>query len=207
MKVFLSWSGTRSKFIAEALRWWLPRVIQSVRPWMSDEDISAGSRWLSNVSSELSEAKLGIICVTPENKNNPWLLFEAGALSKVIDQAHVCPFLIDLTPGQLAGPLSQFQANQVSFRRLSRVPKVDSQPFLIPFVCRPRSNSLRTSSAGLLPRRRPVNTGRPCRSPRRSRRRPTRALSRRRSHGKPLRNLLSGSGRSGSRRRSLRRGR
>jgi type II restriction/modification system DNA methylase subunit YeeA len=26
MKVFLSWSGTRSKFIAEALRWWLPQT-------------------------------------------------------------------------------------------------------------------------------------------------------------------------------------
>ncbi len=88
---------------------------------MSDEDISAGSRWLSNVSSELSEAQLGIICVTPENQNNPWLLFEAGALSKVIDQAHVCPFLIDLTPGQLAGPLSQFQANQVSFEGTSKI--------------------------------------------------------------------------------------
>jgi hypothetical protein len=81
---------------------------------MSDTDISAGSRWLNNVSSELSEAQFGIICVTPENQNNPWLLFEAGALSKVIDQTHVCPLLINLTPGQLAGPLSQFQANQIT---------------------------------------------------------------------------------------------
>ena len=114
MKVFLSWSGPRSKFISETLRWWLPRVIQSVKPWMSDQDISAGSRWLKDVSSELSEARLGIICVTPENQNNPWLLFEAGALSKVFDQAHVCPFLIGLTPTQLVGPLSQFQASEVS---------------------------------------------------------------------------------------------
>jgi hypothetical protein len=114
MKVFLSWSGSRSKFVSEILRWWLPRVIQSIRPWMSDEDISAGSRWLANVSNELSETHLGIICVTAENQNNPWLLFEAGSLSKVIDQSHVCPFLIDLTPSQLVGPLSQFQANQVN---------------------------------------------------------------------------------------------
>ena len=114
MKIFLSWSGTRSKFVADVLRGWLPLVIQSVKPWMSDTDISAGSRWLNNVSSELSEAKLGIICVTPENQNNPWLLFEAGALSKVIDHSHVCPLLLDLTPGQLAGPLSQFQANQIT---------------------------------------------------------------------------------------------
>lgn len=114
MKVFLSWSGPRSRFIAETLRTWIPRVIQSVKPWMSDEDISAGSRWLNEVSSELSEAKLGIICVTPENQANPWLLFEAGALSKTLDQTHVCPFLFELSPGQLSGPLSQFQANEVT---------------------------------------------------------------------------------------------
>src|ERR1700731_3125213 len=101
MKIFLSWSGARSKFLAEALRGWLPRVIQSVKPWMSDKDISAGSRWLSEVASELSESKLGIICVTPENQNNPWLLFEAGALSKTLEQTHVCPFLFELTPSQL----------------------------------------------------------------------------------------------------------
>jgi hypothetical protein len=114
MKVFVSWSGARSKFLAETLRWWLPLVIQSVKPWMSDEDISAGSRWLHEVSSQLSEAKLGIICVTPENQNNPWLLFEAGALSKTLDQTNVCPFLLELSRGQLTGPLSQFQENEVN---------------------------------------------------------------------------------------------
>ena len=108
MKVFLSWSGARSKFLAEALRLWIPRVIQSVKPWMSDEDISAGARWSKDLSLQLSEAKLGIICVTPENQNNPWLLFEAGALSKTLDHTNVCPFLHELSPGQLAGPLSQF---------------------------------------------------------------------------------------------------
>jgi TIR domain len=104
MKIFLSWSGARSNFLAQALRGWLPRVIQSVKPWMSDEDISAGSRWLNEVSSELSESKLGIICVTPENQSNPWLLFEAGALSKTLEQTHVCPFLFKLTPGQDRSP-------------------------------------------------------------------------------------------------------
>lgn len=53
MRVFISWSGERSKYIAEAIRSWLPKVIQSLRPWMSQEDISAGARWLADVSSEL----------------------------------------------------------------------------------------------------------------------------------------------------------
>jgi len=110
MKVFLSWSGKRSRFVAEALRGWLPRVIQSLRPWMSDEDIAAGSRWLLDVSGQLADAKVGILCVTPENQGNPWLVFEAGALSKTLDQPFVCPLLFDLGPAQLTGPLAQFQA-------------------------------------------------------------------------------------------------
>ena len=110
MKVFLSWSGQRSRYLAETLRTWLPRVIQSLRPWMSDEDISPGSRWLTDISKELGDAKIGILCVTPENQSNPWLVFEAGALSKTLEQPFVCPLLFDMSPGQLKGPLAQFQA-------------------------------------------------------------------------------------------------
>lgn len=112
MKVFISWSGPRSRFLGEALRSWLPRVIQSVKPWMSDQDIAAGARWLSEVSGQLSDTRVGIICVTPENQSNPWLLFEAGALSKSLDQTYVCPILFDLVPSQLSSPLAQFQAIQ-----------------------------------------------------------------------------------------------
>lgn len=111
MKVFISWSGDRSRQAAEILRAWLPRVIQSVQPWMSQEDISAGSRWLSEVSSVLDSTQIGILCVMPENQHNPWLLFEAGALSKSLRQGRVCPLLFEMTAGQLSGPLTQFQAH------------------------------------------------------------------------------------------------
>jgi len=111
MNVFISWSGDRSRAVGEALRVWLPRVIQSVKPWMSQEDISAGSRWLSEVSTSLDTSQVGILCVTPENQHNPWLLFEAGAISKSIDKSRVCPLLFDMTAGQLSGPLTQFQSH------------------------------------------------------------------------------------------------
>lgn len=111
MKVFVSWSGRRSRHLADALRLWLPRVIQSLKPWMSDEDIAAGSRWLPEIAGELGQAKVGILCVTPENQFNPWLVFEAGALSKTIEQTFVCPMLFDMTASQLNGPLAQFQAS------------------------------------------------------------------------------------------------
>lgn len=110
MKVFISWSGERSRYIAAALRDWLPNVIQSLDPWMSDKDIDGGSRWLFALTGQLNDAMTGVLCVTPENQSNPWLVFEAGALSKTIGQTMVCPLLYDLEPAQMTGPLSQFQA-------------------------------------------------------------------------------------------------
>jgi hypothetical protein len=58
----------------------------------------------------LEKAKAGIICLTAGNLHSDWLLFEAGALSKKVEQSFVCPLLIDLKPSQVVGPLAQFQA-------------------------------------------------------------------------------------------------
>src|SRR5262245_51618338 len=48
--------------------------------------------------------------MTPENTDAPWLLFEAGALSNRFGDARVIPLLLDMSPGDLDGPISQFQA-------------------------------------------------------------------------------------------------
>ena len=121
MQIFISWSGDRSRDVADALRAWLPLVIQSVKPWMSDQDIAAGSRWLTEVSGTLSATNVGLICVTPENQHNPWLVFEAGALSRTLEQTCVCPLVFGMTPGQLTGPLTQFQANSLDREGIGRV--------------------------------------------------------------------------------------
>lgn len=109
-KVFLSWSGDRSKALAKILREWLPLVIQSASPWISTDDITAGSRWSKNVARELDLTSFGILCVTPENLKAPWLLFESGALSKSLEKSHVCPFLMDVECSNLPGPIAQYQA-------------------------------------------------------------------------------------------------
>jgi hypothetical protein len=111
MQIFISWSGEQSRQLAEALRSWLPKVVQSVRPWMSKEDINAGSRWSAEISRQLESCQVGILCITPDNKNAPWLLFEAGALAKTIKNTFVCPLLLNVTAEQLPSPLGQFQAS------------------------------------------------------------------------------------------------
>lgn len=110
MKVFISWSGELSRQVALVLRDWLPSVIQSVEPYVSSEDIDKGSRWLSDISKELDESYFGILCVTHESINAPWLNFEAGALSKSFDRSHVIPFLLGVKRSEIQGPLLQFQS-------------------------------------------------------------------------------------------------
>lgn len=96
--------------VAEALRDWLPLVIQAVEPWMSDLDIVAGNRWSGALADELEDAHFGIICLTPENLNAPWIHFEAGALSKIVKKSHVCPYLFNLEFKDVVYPLAQFQS-------------------------------------------------------------------------------------------------
>jgi hypothetical protein len=114
LKVFISWSGDRSKAIAAAFKEWLPSVIQAVRPYFSPNDIDKGARWSSEISKELESASVGLICLTRENLTASWLMFEAGALSKSLDKSRVCPMLFGIEPSDMSGPLVQFQATSFS---------------------------------------------------------------------------------------------
>lgn len=114
MQVFLSWSGERSLALANALRDYLPLVIQSITPWFSPDDIDKGSRWLTDLTNQLQKQSVAIVCITPESVNSPWLLFESGALSKALDASWVCPVLLDIEPTEIKGPLAQFQATRVT---------------------------------------------------------------------------------------------
>jgi hypothetical protein len=93
MKVFISWSGPRSKAAASALRQWLPDVIQFIDPWMSSEDIDAGARWSNEVTNQLAETRCGIICLTKDNQTVPWVLFEVGCPN----QPNCCDHFLDLS--------------------------------------------------------------------------------------------------------------
>jgi len=114
VRVFLSWSGERSKSLALALKTWLPDVVQRLDPWISAKDIDRGTRWGVELLRELEKTDIGIVCLTPENVTAPWILFESGALSKAIDRSRVCTYLFHLRPSDLQGPLADFQATQAT---------------------------------------------------------------------------------------------
>lgn len=112
--VFISWSGARSRAVAEFLHGWLPKVIQATKPWLSSEDIDKGSRSQAEIATALEGIKVGVICLTPENLEEPWILFEAGALSKTVDdKTRLCTYLIGgLQPEDVGAPLGTFQATK-----------------------------------------------------------------------------------------------
>ncbi|MBI3770413.1 MAG: toll/interleukin-1 receptor domain-containing protein [Deltaproteobacteria bacterium] len=125
MKVFISWSGDRSRAVADVLRRWFPSVLQAVRPYFSPDDVAKGSRWSSEIAKELEGSRVGLLVITPENQEAPWLLFEAGALAKNLDRSKVCPLLFGgMEPTDVKGPLVQFQAAQFSKDEMKRVIKM-----------------------------------------------------------------------------------
>lgn len=111
MKVFVSWSGELSCQIAEVLKKWIPCIIQSVDVFFSPEDIEKGDNWDKTISSELSECKYGIICLTSDNTSAPWINFEAGAIAKSLD-SKVTTLMVNIKPSDIKGPLSRYQATR-----------------------------------------------------------------------------------------------
>lgn len=120
-KVFISWSGELSRKLGEALRNWLPASLQYVKPYFSPDDIEKGAKWNSEIAKELETSDVGVICLTQDNTENPWILFESGALSKSLDKARVCTLLFNLDAADVKGPLTSFQATKFvreDFKRL-----------------------------------------------------------------------------------------
>ena len=105
--IFLSWSGPRSRSVAELLRRWLPDVIQLVEPFMSEEDIAKGTIWFDKISDALKQSSFGIVCITAESQTAQWLMFEAGAMCKEMTTDRVCPLCIKLEENRRRGPSLQ----------------------------------------------------------------------------------------------------
>jgi hypothetical protein len=120
VKIFLSWSGERSRLVASELRDWLQLVINDVEPFISS-DIDAGARWQSEIAAELETTEFGILCVTADNQRTAWLNFEGGALAKTVNTSRVVPLAIDLSPAEIQTPLGQFQAQPLSRAGIEKI--------------------------------------------------------------------------------------
>jgi hypothetical protein len=114
MKVFVSWSEERSRQFAEAIRTWLPRVVQSAKPYFTPADIAKGAKWDNEISKELEQSDICIIALTRESLNSQWIMFEAGAISRQVERARICPIVFNIEKTDVEGPLARFQATAFS---------------------------------------------------------------------------------------------
>jgi TIR domain len=141
MRVFMSWSGDRSKTAALGLKSLLEDTFpEGVDVFISDH-IDAGETWGRRLQQELEESQFGILCLTLENFQAPWLLFEAGAIAKTFgsagdllqQQTRVVPYLIDELPlAADRSPLAQFQHVQAdregTFRLVKSINAIREHP-------------------------------------------------------------------------------
>ncbi|HWN98904.1 MAG TPA: toll/interleukin-1 receptor domain-containing protein [Blastocatellia bacterium] len=122
VRVFVSWSGTRSLRVAERLVEWLPTIVPAARVFYSP-DIDGSEEWLPTLLKELRAAQYGIVCVSKQSHRSKWLHFEIGALwrQRARKEIPIFPLLLDITPRELDGPLELLQAKQFNehvFREL-----------------------------------------------------------------------------------------
>lgn len=123
-KVFISWSGDLAKAVAKVWQDLIKEVFDGVEPFMSEENIGAGERGLAKIATELAGTGFGIIVVTQENQHSQWLNYEAGALSKdVNDQTvRVAPSLVDFErKNDVTGPLGQFQGTLLTKEGVGKI--------------------------------------------------------------------------------------
>ena len=112
MKIFVSWSKEPSKKIAEELKHFIEMTLPGTSVWMSEVDIGKGKRWGREIAEQLEATNLGVVCCTENNLLEPWLHFEAGALSKSVSEGMVFPVCFGFGFEQLPSTLAQFQATK-----------------------------------------------------------------------------------------------
>lgn len=121
--VFISWSGTNSKEIAGAIKWFLEKIFakEKIKCFTSDQDIASGADWWNKIHSELKACKISIICITKENIKAPWIYYEAGAMVAQGVQK-IIPLFINCSLDALKGtPLHTKQA--VDFYDFQKIKK------------------------------------------------------------------------------------
>ncbi len=110
MKIFISWSSRASESVAISLRSFLTEVNGNWKPWVSKVDIAAGAAWRGQLRSAINSSGFGIVCANWETLHSPWVLFETGALSAILSDGKICPYLLDTPPEKVTGPLADFQS-------------------------------------------------------------------------------------------------
>ncbi|MEI6708937.1 MAG: TIR domain-containing protein [Methylococcales bacterium] len=105
-QIFISFSGKFSQEIAEELKHWIHNYDRNLMIHVSSEDLDPGVNWEKELD-QLLDSDYGILVLTRDNLNSPWLLFEAGSAAKNKTRK-VCPILFGRDKDNIEAPISKF---------------------------------------------------------------------------------------------------
>jgi len=94
MKIFMSWSGARSKKMGEFLSNWVPKIFPSAEIFFSP-DIPKGEEGFNTINNELGQSDIGIFLFTRENIDSVWMGYEAGAIRHNTNSGKVLAIFLD----------------------------------------------------------------------------------------------------------------
>ncbi|MDQ8194734.1 hypothetical protein QEH59_09880 [Coraliomargarita sp. SDUM461004] len=115
MNLFISWSKAESCDVARALKEFIFSVFDTqIISFVSTKDISAGEGPFHRIRTELSNADFGIGIIGDQNASEPWIQFEAGALSLSDRCKSYVPLLLKETTAEHL-PSSLSSSHQAKF--------------------------------------------------------------------------------------------
>lgn len=112
--IFLSWSGEESKKIAKKLKEELLYFFDNrIDVFFSAADIPSGTEWFAKIKTELQKCQVGILCITKENFDSPWINFESGAM--IACNIDVIPVLFGASRLSYKSPMDSI--NNITFEK------------------------------------------------------------------------------------------
>lgn len=111
--LFISWSGTIGKKVADLIYDWIGRCYKNViSNVFFSKRIEPGRQGFTEIMNSLEKCEKGIFIITRECMNSPWIHFEAGAISKAKGTSWVIPIYVDIDREALGDdPLTEFQSD------------------------------------------------------------------------------------------------
>lgn len=106
-QVFISWSGETAKKIAVELSNWLQLVLQNTKTFFSEDNICKGAFTFPQLQEAIEKSDAAIVIITPDNINQPWIVFETGYLQGRKKRTY--GLLFNMKHEQLSGPLQSIQ--------------------------------------------------------------------------------------------------
>ncbi|MBT2521809.1 TIR domain-containing protein [Arthrobacter sp. ISL-28] len=123
MKVFISWSKN-SRDAGRAVSTAVSEIFAPVVTTFISQEIRAGSRALEEIDDALDNTDFGIICLTRSNQTEQWINYEAGALSRQVEnkRQRMGVLLVDFeSVDEVNSPMNIFQCKMATLQGFSEL--------------------------------------------------------------------------------------